>query len=115
RRVAWWARSAVAQVVLGSWSSGRRLASPSTEVTASSPASALSRLVPTFPLAPVTTTRIGPPFGAAATPGPGPRQRPGRPGSAQWGRGGQHLQEQPGRARRRAGVLAADGHDLAPD
>src|SRR5687767_1614161 len=50
--------SAVAHSTFGSVKAGRRRATPSTDSTASSPASASQRLVPTFPVAPVMTIRI---------------------------------------------------------
>src|SRR4051812_41824053 len=50
--------SAAAQSVLAKLIDGSRRATPSTESTAGSCASACSTLVPTFPVAPTTTTRI---------------------------------------------------------
>src|SRR3954465_13047769 len=51
------AMSARANSTLGTARRGARRASPSTDSTRSSPASAPSRLVPTLPVAPTTTTR----------------------------------------------------------
>src|SRR3954449_9916134 len=48
--------SAGAQSVFGKSIAGSRRATPSTESTAGSPVRACSTLVPTFPLAPTTTT-----------------------------------------------------------
>src|SRR5215207_5262223 len=52
--------SACLHSVLGNFASGIRRASPRIESTSGSSASARSRLVPTFPLAPTTTTRMAP-------------------------------------------------------
>src|SRR4029079_15175371 len=51
------ATSAVAHSVFGKSSCGRRRETPTTDSIAESPATAWRRLVPTFPLAPVTTMR----------------------------------------------------------
>src|SRR4051794_37582554 len=50
--------SAVTQRVLGSWRSGRRRATPTISSTAGSAPSARTTLVPMFPVAPTTTTRM---------------------------------------------------------
>jgi hypothetical protein len=50
--------SAVAQRVRGKLSCGRRRAIPTISSTAGSSTSARSRLVPTLPVAPMTTTRM---------------------------------------------------------
>src|SRR4029453_6593729 len=105
------ATSAAAQVVLSTSMPGGRRASPSTEVTARSPARAASTLVPTFPLAPVTTTRMHPPLlrlfrrRRGSSPRPPPRQgRQGRP-ARRGGRRDRRL----GRQGRGAGALEHGG------
>src|SRR5215207_3416024 len=50
--------STVAHSVFGACHAGGRRARPSTELTAGSSASDWTRLVPTFPVAPTTTTRM---------------------------------------------------------
>ena len=66
------ATSAALHSTLGKRMPGMRRATPTTLSTAGSSASALSTLVPTLPLAPVTTTRMGrsmPPLTPPQTPG----------------------------------------------
>jgi hypothetical protein len=54
--------SATAQRVLGACQAGGRRAMPTTDSTAGSSPSDRTRLVPTFPVAPTTTTRMRPGF-----------------------------------------------------